>query len=363
MSHFTVTAKLSAERIARHELAARSAAAEAARYGEAPLLPSRHHIIKAALAEMLEPYNENGGTEVFVDEEDAQRKRWETESTTRVRTPEGTLLLPWDNRFRVPGTFGFGYGSHAIPDDCAEIEVPFRETYPTFEDFCAGWLEQKPDPKTGRIGHWTNKEAKWDWWAIGGRWTGFYPLKPGIVPVCGETGAFGDKPDAGRGDIVRVSDLDLDKIATETREGAEKFHAEWTKWCAEPTNDFDSPRGRALRIGLCRVVRGPADPGEREIVVPWSRSVPPTDARATWNDVCRVPERDAFLAEHIDHFNPIATYAALDEEGWHAPGEMGWFGCSTDEPEAKAAFVKAFFGKFIKTARTDDLLVVVDCHI
>lgn len=363
MSHFTVTVKLSAERIARHDAAAKIAAESSALDGETPALPTRHHIIKDALAEMLEPYNENGGTETFVDEEDDERKRWETESTTRVRTPEGTLLLPWDERFRVPGSLGIGGDSHRVPDDCAEVEVPFRETYPTFEDFCADWLGQERDKRTGRIGHWTNKEAKWDWWTIGGRWTGFYPLKPGRAAVLGEPGAFDNKPDPGRGDIVRLSDLDLDKIATETRERAEKFHSAWAKWCAAPTNDFDSPRSRAIDIGLCRVVRGPAEPADGENVIPWSIFVPPTDDRATWNDVCRAPDLDTFLAEYIDHFNPVATYAALDDDGWHAPGRMGWFGCSTDDPDGKAAYVKAFFGKFIKTARLDDLLVVVDCHI
>ncbi len=363
MSHFTVTVKVSAERIARHELAARTTAASAVLDGESPILPSRHHIIKAALAEMLEPYNENGGAETFVDEEDAERKRWETESTRRVRTPEGALLLPWDNRFRVPGTFGFGGGSHAIPDDCTEIEVPFRETYATFEDFCADWLEQERDEKTGRIGHWANKDAKWDWWTIGGRWTGFYPLKPGRVAALGEPGAFDNKAEDGRGDIVRVSDLDLDKIATETRERAEKFFRAWTEWCAAPDNRFDSPRSRALTIGMCRVVEGPAETGPGEIAIPWALHIPPTDPRAGWTDVCRVLGADAFLAEHIDHFNPIVTYAALDDSGWHAPGKMGWFGCSSDTPDVKGDFVKAFVRRFVKTASADDLLVVVDCHI
>lgn len=340
MSHFTVTVKLSAERLARHS-------------GD----------MNAALSEMLEPYNENGGTKVFVDKEDEERKRWETESTTRVCTPEGNLLLPWHDRFRVPGSFGMGSGTHRTPDDCAAIEVPFRETYPTFEVYCADWLGQKPDPTTGRIGHWTNGEAKWDWWTIGGRWTGFYPLKHGLAPVLGKPGAFDNKPDAGRGDIVRVSDLDLDAIATETREGAEEFYEAWVKWCDAPTNDFDSPRSRAITIGLCRVVQGPADPVPGEVSFSWGQVFRVDDVRKTWTDVCRVPTRDAFLAEHIDHFNPIATYAALDDNGWHAPGEMGWFGCSTDSPDEKGAFVKAFVRKFIKTAKSDDLLVVVDCHI
>lgn len=30
------------------------------------------------------------------------------------------------------------------------------------------------------------------------------------------------------------------------------------------------------------------------------------------------------------------TYAVLNDDGWKAPGEMGWFGCSSETPEALA---------------------------
>jgi hypothetical protein len=74
-------------------------------------------------------------------------------------------------------------------------------------------------------------------------------------------------------------------------------------------------------------------------------------------------DRDAFMEQYIDCFCPIKSYAALDNDGWHAPGDMGWFGCSSDNPDSYVKFAREFVGRFIKNAAPDDLLVCVDYHI
>lgn len=69
------------------------------------------------------------------------------------------------------------------------------------------------------------------------------------------------------------------------------------------------------------------------------------------------------MRDYADIFDPLITYAALDDDGWHASGEIGWFGMSSDEPGAKIAFRKQFVEKFLKSSKPDDTLVLVDCHI
>jgi|GEM_PF-3746245 len=58
-------------------------------------------------------------------------------------------------------------------------ERPFKEVYPIgFEQFCKEWHGMEyPDKKTGHYGYWQNLNAKWDWFQLGGRWTGFFKLK------------------------------------------------------------------------------------------------------------------------------------------------------------------------------------------
>ena len=48
------------------------------------------------------------------------------------------------------------------------------------------------------------------------------------------------------------------------------------------------------------------------------------------------------------NFNSIQCYAALDENGWHAPGEVGLFGMSSDSPDEKIEFSDSFYQRFIK---------------
>jgi len=114
--------------------------------------------------------------------------------------------------------------------------------------------------------------AKWDWYAIGGRWLGFFAVKPGTTLRLGSPGTFNNQPTPGQADIVYRRDLDTDK-----------------------------------------------------------------------------PVR--------------TTFAVLNDDGWHEPGSMGWFGMSSTTPESGADFKEKFEERFINKCAPDDTLVVVDCHI
>ena len=347
MSHFTVTVKLSAERLQRHS-------------GD----------IDAALAEILAPYEE--GTEderyrEFVDTEDEYRKEFEQESSERVRTPQGELLYSFDDRFRVPGTYGTGGGTHRVPDDCQVVEVPIKELFADFETYATEYHCSKRDEKTGRFGYWTNPKKTWDWYKIGGRWTGFYPLKPGIEPRIGSPGVMTDPAEPGHGDLVKLAEIDFDAVRAKSIKRAKEFHAKYTTWLAAPMTawdpPWDSPRQKAMTIGLVRVEQERVTAGPGEVAFPWDQHVRADDSRRDWTDVARTISLEQLLAEYLPSFNPIVTYAALDDEGWHAPGKMGWWGCSSDTPDSKVRFQREFEARFLKNTKDDDTLVVVDCHI
>lgn len=360
--------------------------------------------IEARLDALLAPYEETPPADspyrVFEDEEDAYRKEYETEGVEMVKIEPGTVLnarfaaasmrgvpesgpfssavkvddayyvYSHDDAFRVEGTFGFsGGGSHKVPEDAIKVEVPHRKHWPTFESFMADWHgNEARDEKHGRYGHYRNPNAKWDWWIIGGRWTGFYPVAGlpigGLARRRGESGAFGNLPTIGKVDIVRVSEIDFKAVAAEHQERFDNFVAEYTQLLAGrkfPT--FEGPRDTALRLGLVDVVRGPHEAVGDEIALPWSVVYPNcNDDRASWTDVM-LPLTDERLRAIRSHFNPLRTFAALDDAGWHEAGEMGWFGCDDGTADKRLAFADAFEEKFIKACGPDDLLVLVDYHI
>lgn len=345
MSHFTVTVRLTAARLRRG--------------------PD----IKAALDEILAPYDEaseNPRFSAFVDEEDEMRADYARKSTEYIRTPEGELLLPFDERFRVAGTFGIGGITHTPPPEFERVEMPFSTTYPTFAAYAKDWCGRGLDPKTGRYGYWHKPNAKWDWWVIGGRWAGYYPLVAGVKPIVGESGAFDNQPEAGHGDIVRVRDIDMAAVARAEMKAADKFWGEWQRFLAggkSKGGPSDVPRSRALDIGLLDVVKEPIPvpaPGTR--VFPWT-DLGVDDERRSWSDVAKIVTRDEFYREYMCFFDELASYAGLDDDGWVEPGAMGWFGVSGATPNARREYYAWFRKRFIDACGPEDLLVLIDGHI
>jgi hypothetical protein len=54
--------------------------------------------------------------------------------------------------------------------------ISHKTRYTTFEEFAERWYKRKPN-ENGKYGYWHNPNAKWDWYELGGRWTGFFKLK------------------------------------------------------------------------------------------------------------------------------------------------------------------------------------------
>ena len=55
------------------------------------------------------------------------------------------------------------------------------------------------DEKTGKKGYWNNPNSKWDWYSLGGRWSGMIKLK---------NGANGK---AGKGSLVMQNEVGIDQ--------------------------------------------------------------------------------------------------------------------------------------------------------
>lgn len=160
----------------------------------------------------LRPYQENnmgdcpGEFLEFHDIEDEYRKKYETECGSMVKLASGELVCAYDNRFRNPD---FLNGPHWVyPEGAVEVQVPHSARYPTFEEFMREYCgDGGRDPSKGRYGYWENPNSKWDWYLVGGRWTGFFKLKDGANGSHGEPGLMTDPPEAGTADIVKLGDL------------------------------------------------------------------------------------------------------------------------------------------------------------
>lgn len=201
-----------------------------------------------------------------------------------------------------------------------------------------------------------NPKSKWDWYQLGGRWTGFFRLRPGATGSVGQPGVM--TPPAGNGlyDSARKADIDWEAMRASHEAGA-----------------------RAEFAAVMEVLTG------QPPLMPWSvyRETYSTDinkAREAYRAQPAIAALTAarlytigcpFEAYCLGAADPEAAYAAkigrertmtfavLDDEGWHERGRMGWFGAVADErddwPET--------WQRLVDRAADDALFSVYDVHI
>lgn len=184
-------------------------------------------------------------------------------------------------------------------EDLDELLAPYDENLEV-EEY---WDEEYQEKTT------YNPDSKWDWYSIGGRFSEMIPLKKG-----------------GKATIAKVKEIDF---------GVDKKAYEKAKRFWEVVVD-----GEPLKEGEKK----------EDFSTIWKTEYY-TD---TYGD-------KEYFATHSATFVPYAYLSA--ETGWQEPGEMGWFGCSSETEETKKAFDQKFM-EFINRPETQEkFLVIVDCHI
>jgi len=188
--------------------------------------------------------------------------------------------------------------------------------YETLEDFASeyhGYIKDEFDDVWGRF---TNPNSKWDWYQIGGRWSGMFKIKenpkyPDDIQI-GTPGVFGNQPTTGYADSIRLCDVDFEGMKKDKIEIAEK------NWEA-------------------------AQKETEKSTIYWKYGI----------------EKDETREKFIENSSRFSTYALLKDGKWYAKGEMGWWAVSSNEDENWAEE----FDKMIKSLPEDTLLTVVVCHI
>lgn len=258
-------------------------------------------------------------------------------------------------------------------------------------------VERHVDEETGES-WWSNPEAKWDWWSVGGRWRGYFiPLVDAdpVALVFGTSGAFDNvaktyvdehgravaRPDGGP-----LALLDLPRMRLERRNAA---LADWdayarvTAGTSEPLpwsafyDRFEASR-RALEI-LREAGDDVQDPSPYTI----------QDARrdyAAQPRVRAIRESAEFsfdkwgISDPVSYFEGVSRetygrraadravpgYATVTLDGeWHAPGEMGWFGLSDDDATSFELYARTVNDLLDAYVRDDANvgIVALDCHI
>ena len=200
----------------------------------------------------------------------------------------------------------------------------------------------------------TNPDRKWDWYQIGGRWSGFLKLKEGAIGENGQRSWMSREEEipSTHCDSALKGDIDIEGIRNDVGNDAGK---EWDK-VHEVVGDstwetWDSVRNR-MNIDEAREFYNNQEPvkklRERNDVGNWYSG----------NDGFLV-SREEFVSQARSR--AISTFAVLKDGVWYEKGEMGWFGISDDNMEQSDW--DAEVGKLIDSVSDDTRITIVDCHI
>ena len=177
--------------------------------------------------------------------------------------------------------------------------------------------------KDGNILSTYNPESKWDWYSIGGRWSGELKIKKSKVKKYGSK----EVDEALKGDIDWAA---MNSITPEQREHAKRF---WKYYVMEePYPGTDEEKKKELGFTFYT----------KEYYL----------------------KRYKTIEGYLKSLSTWYLRAVLDDDGeWHEVGEMGWFGMSSESEDEDAKWEEEFYDRFIKPLPEDAVLTVIDCHI
>lgn len=295
------------------------------------------------IAKALAPYQENNKGDCpkeymeFYSTTQERKEEYETSTIHRVKLANGTLVSPYNSILYDEVTkeeyekaieegkrdqYSFADKYRRKKDlakiGAIEVEIPCKELYPTFEDFMKDWCEEKKDEETNDYGYWENPNAKWDWWQVGGRFSG-------ILKVANECAA---------GHYIKANSARI-------------------KDCVFP--DYQEKYDRAIRFWELKVEeQPPVTPSDEEII---------DDFYFRFYRTSYFTDKYKSKEEYAEVTALFRTYAIIDKSGkWISLGRMGWFGVSLDD-ENELEYIRNYRKNVFDNAGDNDYITIVDCHI
>jgi len=201
-----------------------------------------------------------------------------------------------------------------------------------------------------------NPLSRWDWYQLGGRWTGYFRLKDGARGETGEPGLMTSRGKYGWADQVRKRDIDFDGMQVAAADEAAAFHARASRALA----------GTPPLVAWAKV-REEMFPGDIDSARQYYHSQ--AGIRALNEAKLYVDDPVNYLC--LDQPDPIAAHVAqaraaagvpfaiLDDDGWHERGRMGWWGMVHDETDDWNSVAQTI----IAAAPDEALFSVYDVHI
>lgn len=208
----------------------------------------------------------------------------------------------------------------------------------------------------------TNPNAKWDWYQVGGRWSGYFKLKSGKSGEYGEKSWMnaGEENDSVHCDVALKGDIDFEGMRKAADDACRERYRligyspemTWRPWeeiaADETFTDWDERRKFYNSQEDLAKLKATLQAKKEEF-----------DFFFFDFDSLLGLTEDEYVEKRSDR--GIVPYALVIDRKWMSRGDMGWFGASSNEI-SNEEWVD-IFQKKLSELPDDTLLSAVDCHI
>ena len=374
----------------------------------------------------LAPYHEfecTGRVDKYVqsiDQIDEARKEYQSGARKMVILSDGEKVPAYDDRFyRVPteeesakigslGGSGGGQGitwhsqdwgdgegySSRVRDvasivGAVEAELPYVDLM-TFREFVEyeherleigpgeepdledkhkwGWVEIDASGDVVKVIQRTNPNSHWDWYLVGGRWTGYFPLRTGTIGEHGKPGLMTPSPKLRTADQCRWGDVDFTRSQDEAEaEAAEAFDL-WEQCFQKQKSEHGTlPFSFAEAREKSKSEDGKTDLDAARTLYREQPAILDLNARLKArgkHGYFGSPVLDYGFSreDHLEYrrSKALVPFAVVKDGVWYQKGEMGWWtnvSNAVDESEWVRQVAALFEG-----LPEDTLVTAIDCH-
>lgn len=213
-----------------------------------------------------------------------------------------------------------------------------------------------------------NPKSKWDWYKLGGRWTGYFKVRNGAKKAkAGSPGLMTSPAKPGYADQLLKGDIDLDAMYNEAADEAAKEYDSVMVVLGQlpankPWSDFHPTVGKPTNEDWERARH---DYGEQERVKAYrDKAKENIEAKESFFHIMGSPDayllsREEFIGRAMK--NTIVPFAVVRDGKWYERGEMGWWGVVSNEKDKDQWMDEVH--KMMASLPDKTLVSLFDCHI
>ena len=220
--------------------------------------------------------------------------------------------------------------------------------YKNFEEWVTNWHGASFSEENKAYGYFSNPNAKWDWYVLGGRWENYFCLKKNVLSN------YPNKKIEDRiyADMAKVKDIDFEAMQENTTKEANLFYDKLEA----------ALNGRKL-VSWKETRENYKNIDEARLAF---HNHPVNQDLDKAGIFCMEDPVDVFKNSREEYIlacqkSVAVPFALLHEGQWHEKGEMGWFGTSTDKMTTEQW--QDYFWSVINSLDKETVLCAVDCHI